>query len=119
ATPSRSSATCRMPSAMAQTARRTGWGAGVDRRAGGPPALTRAWRARRMARRLPRPGMARVISQIAQPGPRRVVPIDDVAQREQAWIAQRATAAHCRECPLGALATQTVWGEGPIGAPLM
>lgn len=28
-------------------------------------------------------------------------------------------AASCRECPLGARATQTVWGEGPIGAALM
>jgi DNA polymerase len=35
------------------------------------------------------------------------------------WAEQRALAASCRECPIGALATQTVWGEGPIGAPLM
>ena len=32
---------------------------------------------------------------------------------------QRDAAASCRECPLGALATQTVWGEGPPGATLM
>jgi DNA polymerase len=31
----------------------------------------------------------------------------------------RAAAAGCRECPLGALATQTVWGEGPAPARLM
>lgn len=31
----------------------------------------------------------------------------------------RNAAAHCRECPLGALATQTVFGEGPRGAALM
>jgi len=31
----------------------------------------------------------------------------------------RAQAAHCRECPLGALATQTVWGEGAGHARLM
>jgi DNA polymerase len=31
----------------------------------------------------------------------------------------RQQAAHCRECPLGALATQTVWGEGPAHARLM
>lgn len=31
----------------------------------------------------------------------------------------RAAAAACRECPLGALATQTVWGEGPVSAALM
>ena len=28
-------------------------------------------------------------------------------------------AAGCRECPLGFQATQTVWGEGPLHAPLM
>lgn len=32
---------------------------------------------------------------------------------------QRQAAAACRECPLGALATQTVWGEGPVEAALM
>ena len=34
-------------------------------------------------------------------------------------VALRERAAHCRECPLGALATQTVWGEGPPRARLM
>jgi uracil-DNA glycosylase family protein len=43
----------------------------------------------------------------------------DVAQREQAWAQQRYAAARCRECPLFAHATQTVWGEGPVGARLM
>jgi len=33
--------------------------------------------------------------------------------------ALRGAAAHCRECPLGALATQTVWGEGAPRATLM
>jgi uracil-DNA glycosylase family protein len=33
--------------------------------------------------------------------------------------ALRSHAAHCRECPLGALATQTVWGEGAPRARLM
>jgi DNA polymerase len=28
-------------------------------------------------------------------------------------------AAHCRECPIGSIGTQTVWGEGPVGALLM
>jgi uracil-DNA glycosylase family protein len=41
------------------------------------------------------------------------------AERGHALGALRAAAASCRECPLGALATQTVWGEGPVGAPLM
>ncbi|MEO7937055.1 MAG: UdgX family uracil-DNA binding protein, partial [Burkholderiaceae bacterium] len=41
------------------------------------------------------------------------------SQRQQAWTAQRDAAAGCRNCPLGALATQTVWGEGPLGAQLM
>jgi uracil-DNA glycosylase family protein len=31
----------------------------------------------------------------------------------------RGSAAHCRECPLGAFATQTVWGEGAPAARLM
>ena len=31
----------------------------------------------------------------------------------------RDAAAGCRECPLGAQATQTVWGEGPADAPLV
>ena len=33
--------------------------------------------------------------------------------------ATRQAAARCRACPLGALATQTVFGEGPPGAALM
>ena len=28
-------------------------------------------------------------------------------------------AAHCRECPIGFIGTQTVWGEGTVDAPLM
>jgi DNA polymerase len=43
----------------------------------------------------------------------------DTGERERIWLSQRQLAASCRECPLGALATQTVWGEGPIGAPVM
>jgi DNA polymerase len=39
--------------------------------------------------------------------------------RARELLAQRQAAAGCRECPIGAKATQTVWGEGPIGAPLM
>ncbi|HMN80047.1 MAG TPA: UdgX family uracil-DNA binding protein [Burkholderiaceae bacterium] len=31
----------------------------------------------------------------------------------------RTEAAHCRECPLGERATQTVFGRGPAGAPVM
>jgi uracil-DNA glycosylase family protein len=31
----------------------------------------------------------------------------------------REAASVCRECPLGYHATQTVWGEGPVQAPLM
>jgi uracil-DNA glycosylase family protein len=37
----------------------------------------------------------------------------------QALAALREQAAHCRECPLGARATQTVWGEGSPRARLM
>jgi len=43
----------------------------------------------------------------------------DLRERERTWLQQRERAASCRECPLGALATQTVWGEGPVGAALM
>jgi DNA polymerase len=39
--------------------------------------------------------------------------------RRSTWLALRSAAATCRECPLGARATQTVWGDGPIDAPLM
>ena len=42
-----------------------------------------------------------------------------VADRAQALAQQRNAAAVCVDCPIGALATQTVWGEGPVGAPLM
>ena len=31
----------------------------------------------------------------------------------------RLAASHCRECPLGAMATQTVWGEGSPRAKLV
>ncbi|MBW8757310.1 MAG: UdgX family uracil-DNA binding protein [Burkholderiales bacterium] len=41
------------------------------------------------------------------------------ARRPIALATLRAQAAHCRECPLGALATQTVWGEGAGHARLM
>ncbi len=43
----------------------------------------------------------------------------DVEHRTQAWEHQRHLARACRECPLFAHATQTVWGEGPLGATLM
>jgi uracil-DNA glycosylase family protein len=36
-----------------------------------------------------------------------------------AWRALRRAAAGCRECPLGARATQTVWGDGPNRPALM
>lgn len=57
-------------------------------------------------RRLPRIAVA----------PAKPLPDDE---RERAWVQLRDAAARCRECPLGALATQTVWGEGRIGARLM
>ena len=41
------------------------------------------------------------------------------AAASAAMATLRAAAAGCRECPLGALATQTVWGEGPARARLM
>lgn len=43
----------------------------------------------------------------------------DAKQDLQALESLREAAAGCRECPLGFAATQTVWGEGPVRAPLM
>jgi len=45
--------------------------------------------------------------------------IEAPARRPVALATLRAQAAHCRECPLGALATQTLWGEGAGHARLM
>lgn len=41
------------------------------------------------------------------------------AARAKTLQALRDSAAGCLECPLGYIGTQTVWGEGPIDAPLM
>lgn len=38
---------------------------------------------------------------------------------EARWHAAREEALHCRNCPLWRSATQTVFGEGPLDAPLM
>jgi len=43
----------------------------------------------------------------------------DVKQDLHTLRSLQESAAGCRECPLGAQATQTVWGEGPLRAPLM
>ena len=40
-------------------------------------------------------------------------------QRDPALLAAAEDAAACRRCPLGGPATQTVFGEGPAGAPLL
>ena len=37
----------------------------------------------------------------------------------QALASLKRAASTCRECPIGFIATQTVWGEGPVRAPLM
>ncbi|HJV02074.1 MAG TPA: UdgX family uracil-DNA binding protein [Burkholderiaceae bacterium] len=55
------------------------------------------------------------------PTPHRTAP-ESASGREQdlhALDAEREAASGCRECPLGFHATQTVWGEGPLRAPLM
>jgi DNA polymerase len=59
--------------------------------------------------------------------PRRriVVPLRAAAEDEASADPAHALAAlaratdHCRECPLGEMATQAVFGEGPVGAALM
>ena len=38
---------------------------------------------------------------------------------ERAWQAVRADAAHCTRCDLYKYATQTVFGEGPVGADIV
>ena len=48
-----------------------------------------------------------------------VIEILATADPAAAMDQQRLAAAACRECPLGVLATQTVWGEGPVKAALM
>lgn len=50
------------------------------------------------------------------PRPKRTVPAE---QDLQALNALRDAAAGCRECPIGFIGTQTVWGEGPVRARLM
>ena len=42
-----------------------------------------------------------------------------VEDRTKAWEAVRTDAAGCRDCPLWAPATQTVFGEGPVDAAVM
>jgi DNA polymerase len=73
-------------------------------------------RSTRMVEQVAAPTRRRLpIIQLAEPVPSIAAPGDPHA----ALQAQRQAAAGCRGCPLGALATQTVFGEGPIGAALM
>src|SRR5947199_117013 len=59
----------------------------------------------------------------SQPRPSPSLPGDPGAEDPeadaQALDECRHAASDCRECPLGYSATQTVWGEGPVRAPLM
>jgi len=43
----------------------------------------------------------------------------DAGKDLRALSALKKDAAGCRECPIGFIGTQTVWGEGPVRAPLM
>jgi len=82
-----------------------------------------------MVERAPQPVPARVRrlppAGFTPPAPQdtpgmRITPLLETAHlRHHAWDAQRDAASACRECPLGALATQTVFGEGPVHARLM
>ncbi|MDB5895328.1 MAG: uracil-DNA glycosylase [Rhodoferax sp.] len=50
----------------------------------------------------------------------RIEPLSsDEAPTPATLDALRAATERCRACPIGALATQAVSGEGPVGAPLM
>lgn len=82
---------------------------------------------------------ARLISQLVREAPERsarmqasashnlrrlpmaaVPPIQRAPPTPQARLQDLARRArHCTDCPLGPKATQTVWGEGPVGATLM
>jgi len=77
----------------------------------------------------------RSATMVAQPAttPRRRIPIAATITATPAFVAADATAegrtaalarlrdaaASCGECPLGARASQTVWGEGPVDVRLM
>ncbi|MDQ2780358.1 MAG: UdgX family uracil-DNA binding protein [Pseudomonadota bacterium] len=67
------------------------------------------------------PVMAAHRTSAIQPAASPAAPPPDATatERLQAWQSQRNAAAGCRECPIGALATQTVWGEGPMNAAVM
>jgi DNA polymerase len=58
------------------------------------------------------PPGAPVMAGASEPGPREPAAADSLPALQQ-------QAAGCRNCPLGALATQTVFGEGPPNAALM
>jgi len=79
------------------------------------PALpARSGKARPAPVRRPRatsPGAATDRGRATDAPPRTARPVPLATLRERA--------SRCRDCPLGALATQTVWGEGPAHARLM
>ena len=49
--------------------------------------------------------------------PRSADPVPLSPQEQLADLGRRAR--HCTDCPMASAATQTVWGEGPVGAALM
>jgi uracil-DNA glycosylase family protein len=55
------------------------------------------------------------------PRPKRPAPASAAGAEQdlQALHVLRDAAAGCRECPIGFIGTQTVWGEGPVRAALM
>jgi uracil-DNA glycosylase len=54
----------------------------------------------------------------AEPLPERGTAVDDAIAREAVLAATRRAAAACARCPLHAPATQVVFGEGPVDAPV-
>src|SRR5437762_960348 len=54
----------------------------------------------------------------SQPAPEPPATADEAADARE-LSALRDAASRCRECPIGFNATQTVWGEGRLRAPLM
>ena len=66
------------------------------------------------ARAADAPGAPLVVPGWQPPGP-----AASADERLAALQQRRRLADHCRDCPIGAQATQTVHGEGPLGAWLM
>ncbi len=67
---------------------------------------------------------ARMVAQASESQRRLPIRVPPVAERAPRTPQEQLDdlgrrARHCTDCPMAAAATQTVWGEGPVGAHLM